>query len=87
VGPVLAALSAGRREFYALYIQEGLDLSGNNRKKKDKKRFEKVLWMAKKTGLSTKEVSKHDLNMMLIIVPIKALCLMHLHWRWLKYRN
>ncbi|RVW38332.1 rRNA methyltransferase 1, mitochondrial [Vitis vinifera] len=43
VGPVLAALSAGRREFYALYVQEGLDLSGNNRKKKDKKGFEKGL--------------------------------------------
>ena len=42
VGPILAALSAGRREFYALYVQEGIDLSGNNRKKKDKKGFEKV---------------------------------------------
>ncbi|KAJ6731541.1 RRNA METHYLTRANSFERASE 1 MITOCHONDRIAL [Salix purpurea] len=62
VGPVLAALSTGRREFYALYIQEGLDLSGNNKKKKDKKGFEKVLRMAKKIGLSTKEVSKHDLK-------------------------
>lgn len=63
VGPVLAALSAGRREFYSLYIQEGLDLSGNNRKKKDKKGFERVLRMAEKVGLSKKEVSKHDLNM------------------------
>ncbi|KAL0315700.1 UNVERIFIED_CONTAM: rRNA methyltransferase 1, mitochondrial [Sesamum radiatum] len=33
VGPVLAALSAGRREFYALYVQEGLDLTVNNKKK------------------------------------------------------
>ncbi|KAJ8564365.1 hypothetical protein K7X08_000825 [Anisodus acutangulus] len=63
VGPVLAALSAGRREFYGLYIQEGLDLSGNNRKKKDKKGFERVLRMAEKVGLDKKEVSKHDLNM------------------------
>ncbi|KAF5945639.1 hypothetical protein HYC85_015867 [Camellia sinensis] len=63
VGPVLAALSAGRREFYALYVQEGLDLSGNNRKKKDKKGFERVLRVAEKIGLSIKEVSKHDLNM------------------------
>uniref|UniRef100_A0A3Q7GJE3 rRNA methyltransferase 1, mitochondrial n=1 Tax=Solanum lycopersicum TaxID=4081 RepID=A0A3Q7GJE3_SOLLC len=63
VGPVLAALSAGRREFYGLYIQEGLDLSGNNRKKKDKKGFERVLRTAEKVGLSIKEVSKHDLNM------------------------
>ncbi|KAH0677642.1 hypothetical protein KY285_025443 [Solanum tuberosum] len=63
VGPVLAALSAGRREFYGLYIQEGLDLSGNNRKKKDKKGFERVLRTAEKVGLSIKEVSKHYLNM------------------------
>lgn len=63
VGPVLAALSAGRREFYALYIQEGLDLSKNNRKKKDKKGFERILMMADKLGLSVKDVSKHDLNM------------------------
>ncbi|KAJ8541864.1 hypothetical protein K7X08_016730 [Anisodus acutangulus] len=63
VGPVLAALSAGRREFYGLYIQEGLDLSGNNRKKKDKKGFERVLRMVEKVGLGKKEVSKHDLNM------------------------
>ncbi|XP_060213899.1 uncharacterized protein LOC132641042 [Lycium barbarum] len=63
VGPVLAALSAGRREFYGLYIQEGLDLSGNNRKKKDKKGFERVLRMAEKVGLGKNEVSKHDLNM------------------------
>ncbi|XWS26774.1 hypothetical protein CRYUN_Cryun26dG0059100 [Craigia yunnanensis] len=63
VGPVLAALSAGRREFYALYVQEGLDLSSNNRKKKDKKGFEKVFRMAEKLGLNVKEVLKHDLNM------------------------
>ncbi|KAJ6957927.1 hypothetical protein NC653_039787 [Populus alba x Populus x berolinensis] len=75
VGPVLAALSAGRREFYALYIQEGLDLSGNNRKRKDKKGFEKVLRMAKKIGLSTKEVSKHDLNMIVDNRPHQGLVL------------
>lgn len=63
VGPVLAALSAGRREFYTLYTQEGLDLSTNNKKKKDKKGFEKILRIAEKLGLSKKEISKHDLNM------------------------
>ncbi|KAM1173709.1 hypothetical protein FF1_026365 [Malus domestica] len=63
VGPVLAALSAGRREFYALYIQEGMDLSKNNRKKKDKKGFERILMMVDKIGLNVKDVSKHDLNM------------------------
>ncbi|CAN6541041.1 unnamed protein product [Malus baccata var. baccata] len=63
VGPVLAALSAGRREFYALYVQEGMDLSKNNRKKKDKKGFERILMMADKIGVNVKDVSKHDLNM------------------------
>lgn len=63
VGPVLAALSAGRREFYSLYVQEGLDLSSNNKKKKDKKGFERILRMADKIRLNVKDVSKHDLNM------------------------
>ncbi|KAL8551800.1 hypothetical protein ACS0TY_000742 [Phlomoides rotata] len=75
VGPVLAALSAGRREFYALYIQEGLDLSSNNRKKKDKKGFEKILKVAEKIGLCTKEVSKHDLNMVVDNRPHQGLVL------------
>ncbi|CAL1414293.1 unnamed protein product [Linum trigynum] len=75
VGPVLAALSAGRREFYALYVQQGLDLSSNNRKKKDKKGFEKVLKMAEKLGLSITEVSKHDLNMIADNRPHQGLIL------------
>lgn len=75
VGPVLAALSAGRREFYALYVQEGLDLSGNNRKKKDKKGFEKVLKLAEKIGLSIKDISKHDLNMVVDNRPHQGLVL------------
>ncbi|XP_030448564.2 uncharacterized protein LOC115671209 [Syzygium oleosum] len=75
VGPVLAALSAGRREFYTLYVQEGLDLSSNNRKKKDKKGFEKVLRMAGKIGLSIKEASKHDLNMVVDNRPHQGLVL------------
>lgn len=75
VGPVLAALSAGRREFYALYVQEGLDLSNNNRKKKDKKGFEKVLKIAEKIGLSVKEASKHDLNMVVDNRPHQGLVL------------
>lgn len=75
VGPVLAALSAGRREFYALYVQEGLDLSTNNKKKKDKKGFEKVLKMVEKIGLSKKEISKHDLNMVVDNRPHQGLVL------------
>ncbi|KAK9142039.1 hypothetical protein Syun_011439 [Stephania yunnanensis] len=75
VGPVLAALSARRREFYALYVQEGLDLSSNNRKKKDKKGFERVLRMAEKLGLTAKEASKHDLNMVVDNRPHQGLVL------------
>ncbi|CAJ1937061.1 unnamed protein product [Sphenostylis stenocarpa] len=75
VGPVLAALSADRREFYALYVQEGLDLSSNNRKKKDKKGFERVLKIAEKLGLSIKEASKHDLNMVVDNRPHQGLVL------------
>ncbi|MFS8034731.1 putative 50S ribosomal protein L30e [Helianthus anomalus] len=65
VSPVLVALSANRREFYVLYVQEGIDLTGNNKKKKDKKAFEKVLKLADKIGLTKKEIPKHDLNMFL----------------------
>lgn len=75
VGPVLAALSAGRREFYGLYIQQGLDLSGNNRKKKDKKGFERVLRMAENVGLGKTEISKHDLNMITDNRPHQGLIL------------
>ncbi|XP_058732240.1 uncharacterized protein LOC131603822 [Vicia villosa] len=75
VGPVLAALSAGRREFYALYVQQGLDLSSNNRKKKDKKGFERVLKMAENLNISVKETSKHDLNMVADNRPHQGLVL------------
>ncbi|KAK7398992.1 hypothetical protein VNO78_10167 [Psophocarpus tetragonolobus] len=75
VGPVLAALSADRREFYALYVQEGLDLSSNNRKKKDKKGFERVLKIAENIGLGVKEASKHDLNMVVDNRPHQGLVL------------
>ncbi|KMT03207.1 hypothetical protein BVRB_8g197560 [Beta vulgaris subsp. vulgaris] len=75
VGPVLAALTAGRREFYTLYVQEGLELSKNNKKRKDKKGFEKVLKIADKIGLSIREISKHDLNMIADNRPHQGLVL------------
>ncbi|KAJ0254185.1 Uncharacterized protein HA466_0107260 [Hirschfeldia incana] len=75
VSPVLAALSAGRRELYALYVQEGLDLSSNNKKKKDKKGFERVLKLSEKLGIDTKETSKHDLNMVADNRPHQGLVL------------
>ncbi|KAL6006068.1 hypothetical protein ACLOJK_040113 [Asimina triloba] len=75
VGPVLAALTVEKREFYALYVQEGLDFSNNNRKKKDKKGFERVLKKAEKMGLTVKETSKHDLNMVVDNRPHQGLVL------------
>ncbi|XP_038987609.1 rRNA methyltransferase 1, mitochondrial isoform X2 [Phoenix dactylifera] len=74
VGPVLAALTAARREFYALYVQEVMDLSKNN-KKKDKKAVEKVLQIAEKIGLKVIEASKHDLNMVVDNRPHQGLVL------------
>ncbi|XP_052161863.1 uncharacterized protein LOC127778898 [Oryza glaberrima] len=75
VGPVLAALMAERREFYALYIQEGMDLSVSNKKKKDKKGIEKVLQLAERIGLKVIEASKHDLNMVVDNRPHQGLVL------------
>ncbi|KAF6135681.1 hypothetical protein GIB67_028252 [Kingdonia uniflora] len=75
VGPVLATLSAGRREFYALYVQEGLDLSNNKWKKKDKKGFEKIFENSQKLGLPPKGTSKHDLNMVADNCPHQGLVL------------
>ncbi|KAJ0971421.1 hypothetical protein J5N97_019380 [Dioscorea zingiberensis] len=75
VGPVLAALTVKRRELYALYVQQGLDLSGNNRRKKDKRGVESVLKMAKEIGLKAIEASKHDLNMVVDNRPHQGLVL------------
>ncbi|KAH7686369.1 23S rRNA (guanosine(2251)-2'-O)-methyltransferase protein [Dioscorea alata] len=75
VGPVLAALSVKRRELYALYVQQGLDLSGNNRRKKDKRGVENVLKMAEEIGLKVVETSKHDLNMVVDNRPHQGLVL------------
>lgn len=75
VGPVLAALMAERRDFYALYIQEGMDFSVSNKKKKDKKGIEKVLQLAERIGLKVIEASKHDLNMVVDNRPHQGLVL------------
>ncbi|GLJ10361.1 hypothetical protein SUGI_0126830 [Cryptomeria japonica] len=75
VGPVLAAITIARRELYALYVQEGLDLSSTHQKKKDKASVEKILQIAGKLGLSVKEASKHDLNMLVDSRPHQGLVL------------
>ncbi|CAN6820884.1 unnamed protein product [Brassica oleracea] len=43
VSPVSAALSFGRRDFYALFVEEGLDLSSIHRKKSDRVRIVCIL--------------------------------------------
>ncbi|KAF3660898.1 hypothetical protein FXO38_12001 [Capsicum annuum] len=55
--------------------EKGLDLSGNNRKKKDKKGFERVLTMVDKVGLRKMEVYKHELNMITDNRPYQELVL------------
>ncbi|EPS62531.1 hypothetical protein M569_12258, partial [Genlisea aurea] len=75
VAPVLAALSAGRREFYALYVQDGMEAAWNNKKRKDKKGLDKILKIAEKVGLNQREASKHDLNMMVDNRPHQGLVL------------
>ncbi|KAM0945727.1 putative 23S rRNA (guanosine(2251)-2'-O)-methyltransferase [Dioscorea sansibarensis] len=75
VGPVLAALTVKRRELYALYVQQGLDLNGNNRRKKDKRGVESVLKMAEEIGLKIVDTSKHDLNMVVDNRPHQGLVL------------
>ncbi|XP_020594947.1 rRNA methyltransferase 1, mitochondrial-like, partial [Phalaenopsis equestris] len=77
VGPVLAALTAARREFHALYVQQGLDITAENRKKKkkDKKGVAKILKLADKLGLTVIEASKHDLNMVVENRPHQGLLL------------
>eukprot|EP00252_Welwitschia_mirabilis_P002568 TRINITY_DN1251_c0_g1_i1.p1 TRINITY_DN1251_c0_g1~~TRINITY_DN1251_c0_g1_i1.p1 ORF type:complete len:479 (+),score=69.43 TRINITY_DN1251_c0_g1_i1:76-1512(+) len=75
VGPVLASLSIARREFYTLYLQEGMNLSSRNKKKKDKEGIELILDLAANLGLVTKELSKHDLNMLVGSRPHQGLVL------------
>ena len=59
VSPVLAALEAGRRTIYTLYIQEGADAS----KRKDKNALATATAKAKEVGATVRTATKHDLNM------------------------
>lgn len=76
VGPVYAALQISRREFFCLYIQENMPISGGNAsKKKDKKALEWIIRSAIDRGLEVKEISKHDLNMLADKRPHQGLIL------------
>ncbi|KAI5055264.1 hypothetical protein GOP47_0030409 [Adiantum capillus-veneris] len=73
VGPIYAALQVSRREFFCLYVQKNMPISGG--KRKDKKAVEWIIRTAVDRGLEVKEVSKHDLNMLADNRPHQGLIL------------
>ncbi|XP_078446735.1 tRNA/rRNA methyltransferase (SpoU) family protein [Wolffia australiana] len=75
VNPILAALTVQKREFYTLYLQEGMDISEKNKKKKDKKSIQRIIDTAEEIGLTIKHASKHDLNMIADNRPHQGLIL------------
>ncbi|KAG2240774.1 hypothetical protein Bca52824_090519 [Brassica carinata] len=46
----IAALSFGRRDFYALFVEEGLDLSSIHRKTEARKSFQKVIKLSQNSS-------------------------------------
>ncbi|KAL0657458.1 hypothetical protein Bca4012_078043 [Brassica carinata] len=46
----IAALSFGRRDFYALFVEEGLDLSSIHRKMEARKSFQKVIKLSQNSS-------------------------------------
>ncbi|KAL0788555.1 hypothetical protein Bca101_004801 [Brassica carinata] len=50
VSPVSAAFSFGRRDFYALFVEEGLDLSSIHRKKVSQESFQKVIKLSQNSS-------------------------------------
>ncbi|KAK9804188.1 hypothetical protein WJX73_010517 [Symbiochloris irregularis] len=59
VSPITAALAAGRRQLYTLYIQEGLEAG----KRKDMGACQAAIAAAQALGVETCDVAKHDLNL------------------------
>ena len=60
IAPVKLALSAGRRNITELLLQSNMELS--QKKVEDSVRV--IIALAQKLGVSTREFSKHDLNML-----------------------
>eukprot|EP00884_Botryococcus_braunii_P015328 jgi/Botrbrau1/2479/Bobra.0226s0037.1 len=69
--PVLAALSAGRRQLNLLYIQEGLEAG----KRTDGGAAVRCIQLAESLGLRVDRASKHDLNMICNNRPHQGLVL------------
>ncbi|KAF3577684.1 hypothetical protein DY000_02033143 [Brassica cretica] len=73
--PVSAALSVGRREFYALFIEEGLDWSSIPWKKEAMKSFEKVIKLAEKKGYGlTRSVGSSSRRDIFLVAQDQEIC-------------
>lgn len=75
VGPIHAALQISRREFFCLYVQENMPIDGGTGKRKDKRALEWILRSAIGKAIEVKEVSKHDLNLLVDNRPHQGLVL------------
>ncbi|GAQ89804.1 hypothetical protein KFL_005640050 [Klebsormidium nitens] len=71
VAPVHAAIRAGRRELFTLYVQENL----RPRKKGDKAAVERIKQEAQAAGAALREASKHTLNLLADNRPHQGLVL------------
>ncbi|KAG6541433.1 hypothetical protein Mapa_017212 [Marchantia paleacea] len=75
VAPIVSALQACRRTFYTLYMQENLAQNLMTGKRKDKQAVSWIQNKARSLGLTVKEASKHDLNMLVDNRPHQGLVL------------
>ncbi|CAM6086521.1 unnamed protein product [Calypogeia fissa] len=75
VAPIISALQISRRTFYTLYMQENLLLNIGLGRRKDKGAITTIEKMAKGMGVTIKEASKHDLNMLVDNRPHQGLIL------------
>lgn len=60
VNPILTCLRMNNRKIFELILQSGMDIDN----KKDDKGSMKILELVKERNIPTKELSKHDLNML-----------------------
>jgi len=64
VAPVQAALRAGKREVFTLYVQEGLEEGIKGGRRKDKQAAFWLLREARARGISLEPASEHTLNLL-----------------------
>ncbi|KAL3681377.1 hypothetical protein R1sor_024333 [Riccia sorocarpa] len=75
VAPIVSALQACRRTFYTLYMQENLAQNLMTGKRKDKQAVAWIQRKVKSLGVTVKEASKHDLNLLVDNRPHQGLVL------------